>query len=123
MLRQGTNRLNQGHGSDGSGRGSERTGSCARGEGSVKAAALSAEATTPVVISQGSGRAQSTAQLEVQWLGLETLNWGAGSLVTAADEASGGRTGLQQGFTGSSGHGWEGENVKWHVGQPPPLFI
>ena len=56
MLRQGTNRLNQGHGSDGSGRGSERTGSCARGEGSVKAAALSAEATTPVVISQGSDR-------------------------------------------------------------------
>ena len=62
MLRQGTNRLNQGHGSDGSGWGSERTGSCARGEGSVKAAALSAEATTPVVISQGSGRAQATAQ-------------------------------------------------------------
>ena len=49
-------------------------GLCARGEGSVKAAALSAEATTPVVISQGSGRAQATAQSEVQWLGLETLN-------------------------------------------------
>ena len=56
MLRQGTNRLNQGHGSDGSDWGSERTGSCARGEGSVKAAALSVEATTPVVISQGSDR-------------------------------------------------------------------
>ena len=75
------------------------------------------------MISQGSGRAQATAQSEVQWLGLETLNWGADSLVTAAEEASGGRTGLQQGFAGSSGHGWEGENVKWHVGQPPPLFI
>ena len=37
-------------------------GSCARGEGSVKAATLSAEATTPAVISQGSGRAQATAQ-------------------------------------------------------------
>ena len=24
---------------------------------------------------------------------------------------------------GASGHGWEGENMKWHVGQPPPLFI
>ena len=69
MLRQGTNRLNQGHGSDGSGWGSERTGSCARGEGSVKAAALSAEATTLVVINQGSGRAQATAQSEVHWLG------------------------------------------------------
>ena len=41
----------------------------------------------------------------------------------AAEEASGGRTRLKQGFAGSSGHGWEGENVKWHVGQPPPLFI
>ena len=96
-----------------------RQGSCARGGCSVKAAALSAEATTPAVISQGSGRAQS----EVQWLGLETLNWGAGSLVTAAEEASGGRAGLKKGFAGSSGHGWEGENVKCHVGQPPPLFI
>ena len=35
MLRQGTNRLNQGHDSDGSGWGSQ--GSCARGEGSVTA--------------------------------------------------------------------------------------
>ena len=35
MLRQGTNRLNQGHGSDGSGWGSQ--GSCARGEGSATA--------------------------------------------------------------------------------------
>ena len=42
---------------------------CARGEGSVKAAALSAEATTQVVISQGSGRAQATAQSEVRLLG------------------------------------------------------
>ena len=75
------------------------------------------------MISQGSGRSQATAQLEVQWLGLETLTWGVGTLVTAAEEASGGRTGLQQGFAGSSGHGWEGENVKWHVRQPPPLFI
>ena len=75
------------------------------------------------MISQGSGRAQATAQSEVQWLVLETLNRGAGSLVTAAEEASGGRAGLKQGFAGSSGHGWEGENVKWHVGQPPPLFI
>ena len=70
-------------------------GSCGRGEGSVKAAAPSAETTTPAVISQGSGRAQATTQSEVQWLGLETLNWGAGSLVTAAEEASGGRTGLK----------------------------
>ena len=98
-------------------------GLCVRGEGSVKAAVLSAEATTPAVISQGSGRAQATAQSQVQWLGLETLTWGAGSLVTAAEEASGGRAGLKQGFAGSSGHGWEGGNVKWHVGQPPPLFI
>ena len=45
---------------------------CARGEGSVKAAALSAKATTPAVISQGSGRAQATTQSEIQWLGLET---------------------------------------------------
>ena len=30
-------------------------GLCAHGEGSVKAAALSAEATTPALISQGSG--------------------------------------------------------------------
>ena len=87
MLRQGTNRLNQGHGSDGSGWGSERTGSCARGEGSVKAAALSAEVTTPVVISQGSGYGSVRAQTEVRLLGLETLNWGAGALVTAAMEA------------------------------------
>ena len=49
-------------------------GSCVRGEGSVKAVTLSTEATTPAVISQGSGRAQATAQSEVQWLGLETLN-------------------------------------------------
>ena len=28
-----------------------------------------------------------TAQSEVQWMGLETLNWGAGTLVTAAMEA------------------------------------
>ena len=27
------------------------------------------------------------ARSEVQWLGLETLNWGAGTLVTAALEA------------------------------------
>ena len=59
---------------------------CARGEGSVKAAALSAEATTPTVISQGSGRAQATAQSEVQW----PQSW------------------TQAGFAGSSGHGWEG---------------
>ena len=65
MLRQGTNRLNKGYGSDGSGRGSGGQGLCARGEGSVKAAALSAETTTPAVISQGSGRAQATAQSEV----------------------------------------------------------
>ena len=58
---------------------------CPCGEGSVKAAARSAEATTQAVISQGSGRAQATAQSEVQWLGLETLNWGAGSLVTATE--------------------------------------
>ena len=31
--------------------------------------------------------------------------------------------GTQTGCAGSSGHGWEGENVKWHVGQPPPLFL
>ena len=37
---------------------------------------------------------RATAQSEVQWLGLETLNWGAGSLVTAAEEASGGRAAL-----------------------------
>ena len=61
----------------------------------ARSAALSAEATTPAVISQGSGRAQATAQSEVQWLGLETLNWGAGSLVTVAEEASGGRAGLR----------------------------
>ena len=84
---------------------------------------MEAETTTPAVISQGSGRSQATAQSEVQWLGLETLNWGTGSLVTAAEEASGGRAGLKQGFAGSSVHDWEGENVKWHVGQPPPLFI
>ena len=60
---------------------------CARGEGSVKAAALSAEATTQAVISQGSGRAQATTQSEVQWLGIETLNWGADTLVTAAMKA------------------------------------
>ena len=47
---------------------------CARGEGSVKAVALSAEATTQAVISQGSGSAQATAQSEVLWLGLKTLN-------------------------------------------------
>ena len=75
------------------------------------------------MICQGSGTAQAMAQSEVQSLWLETLNWGAGSLVTAAEEASGGRTGLKQGFAGSSRHGWEGENVNWHVGQPPPLFI
>ena len=23
----------------------------------------------------------------------------------------------------NSGHGWEGENVKWHVGHPHPRFI
>ena len=89
---------------------------CARGEGSVKAAALSAEATTPAVISQGSGRAQATAQSEIQWLGLEAE-------LGCRLSGHGGRTGLKQGFAGSSGHGWEGENVKWHVGQPPPLFI
>ena len=38
-------------------------GSCARGEDSVN------------------------ARSEVPWLGLETLNWGAGTLVTAAMEA------------------------------------
>ena len=37
---------------------------CTRGEGSIKAAALSAEATTQAVISHGSGRAQATAQSE-----------------------------------------------------------
>ena len=89
----------------------------------ARSAALSAEVTTPAVISQGSGRAQAMAQSEVQWLGLETLNWGAGYLVTAAEEASRGKAGLKQGFAGSSGHGWEAENMKWHVGQPPPLFI
>ena len=46
----------------------------------ARSAALLAEATTLAVISQGSGRAQATAQSEVQRLGLETLNWGAGTL-------------------------------------------
>ena len=50
----------------------------------ARSAALLAEATTLAVISQGSGRAQATAQSEVQWLGLETLNWGAGTLVTVS---------------------------------------
>ena len=32
--------------------------------------------------------------------------------------------GNQTGCAGSLGHGWEGENMKWHVGQPPsPVFI
>ena len=44
-------------------------------EGSVKAAALAAEATAPAVNSQGSVRAQATA------------DWNAGTLVTAAMEA------------------------------------
>ena len=70
-------------------------GSCARGEGSVKAAALAAEATAPAGNSQGSVMAQATAQSEVQWLGLETLNWGAGTLVTAEMELD-------------SGHGFAG---------------
>ena len=76
-----------------------RQGLCARGEGSVKAAALSTEATTPAVISQGSGRAQATAQSEVQWLGLETLNWGAGTLVTASLGAGQLRERWQQSWT------------------------
>ena len=32
-------------------------------------------------------------------------------------------TAAAEAVAGRSGHGWEGENVKWHVGQPPPLFI
>ena len=40
-------------------------GLCARGEGSVKAAAPSAETTTPAVISQGSGRAQEGLKLRL----------------------------------------------------------
>ena len=95
----------------------------------ARSAALLAEATTLAVISQGSGRAQATAQSEVQWLGLETLNWGAGTLVTASLGAGQLRERRRQSWTrgtaalGASGHGWEGENMKWHVGQPPPLFI
>ena len=95
----------------------------------ARSAALLAEATTLAVISQGSGRAQATAQSEVQWLGLETLNWGAGTLVMASLGAGQLRERRRQSWTrgaaalGASGHGWEGENMKWHVGQPPPLFI
>ena len=91
---------------------------CARGEGSVKAAALSAEVTTQAVISQGSGRAQATAQSEVQWLGLETLNWGAGTLVTAAMKA-GKAKGRQQRQYAAAELGLRArlggaKNVKWH---------
>ena len=95
----------------------------------ARLAALSAKATTPAVISQGSGRAQTTAQSEVLWLGLETLNWGAGSLVTASLGVGQLRERRRQSWTqgaaalGASGHGWEGENMKWHVGQPPPPFL
>ena len=38
-------------------------------------------------------------------------------------DTAGRELGTQTGWAGSSGHGWEGENVKWHVGQPPPLFL
>ena len=44
----------------------------------------------------------------------------AGGQGTAAAEL------LTQGTAalGALGHGWEGENMKWHVGQPPsPVFI
>ena len=78
--------------------------SCARGEGSVKAAALSTEATTPAVISQGLGRAQATAQSEVQWL----QSWT--------------QAGLRWELRARLG----GKNVKWHAKPtppPPPRFI
>ena len=77
----------------------------------ARSAALLAEATTLAVISQGSGRAQATAQSEVQWLGLETLNWGAGTLVTASLGAGQLRERRRQSWTrgaaalGASGHG------------------
>ena len=83
MLEQGTNRLNQGHDSDGSGWGSKRTGL----------------ARVWWRLSLGSVR----AQIEVQWLGLETLNWGAGN-----GSGTGSRRWLKLGDSGNGGgRGWE----------------
>ena len=69
MLRQGTNRLNQGHVSDGSGWGSGRTGLVRAWwrltEGSVRVAALAAEAECR----QGSG-GSATALTETGMQGL-----------------------------------------------------
>ena len=51
-----------------------------------------------------------TRARELRWLRLESSGDG-GSNQSAAVEA-----GLKEGSAGWSGHGWEGENVKWHFG-------
>ena len=90
---------------------------------------LLAEATTLAVISQGSGKAQATAQSEIQWLGLETElgcrlsgHGFAGSWATqgtAAAELDSGRgcTGSFRAWLG----GGEYEVACWPT--PSPVFI
>ena len=122
MLGQGTNRMNQGLGSDGSGWGSEWTGLVRAWwrltEGSVKAAALAVEATAPAVNSKGSVRAQATADWDAGTLGKEMSRAEVlVALVTAAMEAGKLRERRRQGQSaaaelGASGLRWEGENVK-----------
>ena len=79
MLRQGTKWLNRGHGypgSGGSGWGNEQTGLVRAWwrltEGSVRAAALAAEAIALAVNSQGSVRAATTADWKVQGAMVQT---------------------------------------------------
>ena len=63
----------------------------------------------------------------MQWLGCQGRrslgNPGLEGGGSGMQGTAGRELGTQTGCAGSSGHGWEGENVKWHVGQPPPLFL
>ena len=112
MLRQGTNRLNQGHGSDGSGWGSERTGLMRAWwmltEGSIRAAALAAEAECR----QGSG-GSTTALTETGMQGL----WSRRQWKLSSSRNNGGSdTGAQ-----STATAWLGEEEGKVTIWPTPL--
>ena len=80
--------------------------------------ALPAEATASAVISQGSGRAQATAQSEVQWLGLEYSELGCRHSGHSGTGSRRRQRKVAQGFAG----GKECEVTFW-TPPPPPRFI
>ena len=85
---------------------------------SGRAAALEVEAGK---LREGSGGSTpAVAETAVTAAGelRERRQWELGTSGLAAAELE-----LRQGFAWNSGHGWEGENVKWHFSLPPPLFI